>query len=62
MPKEVPYDIWLDDDKRVRKMTMDMDVQGSPVKVEIELFDWDEPVDIAAPPAGEIVKQEAFAG
>lgn len=62
MPKEVPYDIWLDDDNRVRKMTMDMDVQGSPVKVEIELFDWDEPVDIAAPPAGEIVKQEAFAG
>jgi hypothetical protein len=62
MPKVVPYDIWLDDQNRVRKMTMDMDVQGSPVEVEIELFNWDEPVDIAAPPAGEIVDQQAFAG
>jgi hypothetical protein len=43
-------------------MTMDMNVQGSPVEVEIELFNWDEPVDIAAPPAGEVVDQQAFAG
>jgi hypothetical protein len=62
MPEEIVYDVWLDDQNRMRKMNMDLDTGSAPVEMEIELFDWDEPVDIAAPPAGEIVKQEAFAG
>jgi hypothetical protein len=57
MPEEIVYDVWLDDQNRMRKMNMDLDTGSAPVEMEIELFDWDEPVDIAAPPAGEVQRQ-----
>jgi hypothetical protein len=55
LPQEIEYDLWFDDEFRVRRMEMEMDL-GQPVTVEIELFDWDEPVDIQAPPATQVVK------
>jgi hypothetical protein len=57
MPKEVVYDMWLDDQNRMRKLAMNLEVQGAQTETEIELSNWGEPVDIAAPPASEIAKQ-----
>lgn len=47
MPKTLQYDVWVDGDDLVRKLTMD--VAGS--SVEMNISEWGEPVDIAAPPA-----------
>jgi hypothetical protein len=55
MPKTVAYDLWLDDENRMRKMTMSMNM-GAPMKMEVTFDDWGSPVDIAAPPASEIVE------
>jgi len=57
LPKTVSYDLWLDDQDRMRKMTMEMDMGAAPVEMEVEFADWGESVDIAAPPASEIVEQ-----
>jgi hypothetical protein len=62
MPKDITYDVWLDSENRIRKMVMDMAVGASPISMEIELFDWDEPVDIAAPADSEIVQAPKMAG
>jgi hypothetical protein len=57
LPKTVAYDLWLDDQDRMRKMTMSMDMGGAPMEMEVAFSEWDEPVDIAAPAASEIVEQ-----
>jgi LppX_LprAFG lipoprotein len=62
LPEEVTYDMWLDDENRMRKMVMDLDMGAAPTKLEIELFDWGKPVDIAAPPASEVVDPSKMAG
>ncbi len=59
LPETVAYDLWLDDEDRMRKMTMAMDMGSAPMEMEVEFADWGEPVDIAAPPASEIAKQPA---
>jgi hypothetical protein len=53
IPKELDYDLWLDDDDRIRQMQLDLGDTGS---VEVHLTDWDEPVDIEAPPADQIMQ------
>jgi hypothetical protein len=62
LPKTVTYDVWLDDENRMRRVTMEMDMGGSPAETEVEFTDWDEPVDIAAPPASEVVDPSELAG
>jgi LppX_LprAFG lipoprotein len=57
LPKTVTYDVWLDDQNRMRKMTFEMPMGAAPVMMELAFSDWGEPVDIAAPPASEIVEQ-----
>lgn len=56
MPEEIAYDLYFDDEFRMRQMEMVMDM-GMPVSVDARLFDWDEPVEIEAPPADEIAEQ-----
>jgi hypothetical protein len=56
IPDEVGYDLWFDDEMRIRQMEMVMDM-ATPVSVEAQLFDWDEPVEIEAPAADEIAEQ-----
>lgn len=57
-PSEVAYDLWFDDEMRVRQMNMTMDM-ATPVSVEAKLFAWGEPVEIEAPPADEVAEQPA---
>ena len=59
MPKRLNYDIWLDDQSRMTKMTMDM---GSQMKIDMRYFDWDKPVDISAPPASEVTDMPSMPG
>lgn len=55
LPDTVTYDVWLDDQNRMRKMTMEM----ASVQTEVEFSNWGESVDIAAPKSSEVVKQPA---
>jgi len=52
LPDTVDYDMWFDEDFRVRQMNMAMDMGAQAAmtaNVEAKLFDWDEPVEIVAP-------------
>lgn len=56
LPEEVGYDLWFDDEFRIRQMEMVMDME-TPVSVEAQMFDWGQPVEIEAPPADQIAEQ-----
>lgn len=63
----IPVDVWIDQDHRVRQVTVQADLSKSPtgargsadlskadISATIELYDYDEPVDITAPPADQV--------
>jgi hypothetical protein len=50
MPKTIAYDVWVDADNLVRKLSMDL--QGS--TVDMTLSRWGEPVEISAPPPSQV--------
>jgi LppX_LprAFG lipoprotein len=52
LPKELEYDLWLDDDNRMRQVQIDV----AQAQVDMKIFDWDEPVDIEAPDASEVTE------
>lgn len=54
VPEEVTSDLWFDDQFRVRQMTTKLDL-AQPVTTKVTLFDWDQPVQIEAPPANQVV-------
>jgi hypothetical protein len=51
LPDEFTYDIWLDSNDRLRKMTADV---GKQTSIEMEMTNWGEPVDIKVPPASQV--------
>jgi hypothetical protein len=53
MPKTVSYDMWLDGDNLIRKMTFD--VRGA--SVEMLLSGWGKPVEVERPSPGDIVER-----
>lgn len=53
LPKTMDYDLWLDADNRMRKMTADLPGAG---QMAMELTGWGEPVHITAPPAGKVTR------
>lgn len=53
-PKEMPYDIWLDDQNRTRKFTMEMAVSGMTITYNGTLDKFGEPVTVTAPPASQV--------
>ena len=61
MPDEVTSNLWFDDQFRVRQMRMQMDL-AQPVSTEVKLFDWDQPVQIEAPPADQVVDPSTAQG
>jgi LppX_LprAFG lipoprotein len=54
VPKTLTYDVWVDGDHLVRRLRMD--IQGS--AVDMSFSQWGEPVDIQAPPAGQIASMQ----
>jgi hypothetical protein len=53
MPKKLTYDLWLDDEDRIRQGEMTMGSLGS---VSMVMSDFDEPVEIVAPPADQVIE------
>lgn len=57
MPKTLTYDLWLDDEDRMRQVRMDMGKKlGS---MSMNVTDWNKPVDIKAPPADQVTTKAA---
>jgi len=50
LPKTLTYDVWVDGQHLVRKLRMD--IQGT--KIDMNLSQWGEPVDITAPPPSQV--------
>lgn len=46
----LPLDVWVDEDDLPRRIRMALGASGSDIKVDIEMFDYGEPVDVDAPP------------
>ncbi|GAA1149955.1 LppX_LprAFG lipoprotein [Nocardioides aquiterrae] len=55
LPDSVSYDLWLDDQNRFTKMSMDqLPMGGTDASMEMTVSDWGKDVDIAAPPADQV--------
>lgn len=54
LPKSMPYDVWLDDQNRTRKFSMDTKMNGLTVKTSGTLDKFGEPVTVTAPPASQV--------
>lgn len=54
MPKSLPFELWINDEKLPLKMQMKAAVKGMDVSMVMHYSDWGKPVTISAPPAGEI--------
>jgi hypothetical protein len=59
---EMPVDVWIDNDGRLRRMRMDMSVAGEKMSVEMNLDQYGIPVDVAAPPADEVTDMRSMLG
>lgn len=61
---EFPMDFWIDGDGLVRKFTLDLsgetfdDPEIESARMEFEMFDYGEAIDIQAPPADQILTEE----
>ena len=59
--KELPVDIWVDAEQRVRKIAVDLDAKqpgsGVPIKASLvaEFYDYGKPLDLQLPPADQVV-------
>jgi hypothetical protein len=51
----VPVEIWIDADGLVRRQTMSFEVAGEEASMQIEMFDYGEPVDVQVPDAADTV-------
>ena len=58
LPKTLQYDVWVDADKLVRKLSME--IAGS--TIDMTLSEWGEPVDISAPPASQTTTMDKLMG
>lgn len=66
--EEVPFDVWIDGDGRVRRTSMSVDLaasaqtQNKPVqtKVVTELYDFGTEVSVTAPPDAEVADGNSF--
>lgn len=59
LPDEITYDLWLDDDNRMRQMNMVMEM-ATTAEIEAKIFEWGEPVEIEAPAKGDVVEAPAM--
>lgn len=53
LPKKLTYQVWLDDEDRMRRTMMDMGKLGT---MQMDVFDWGQPVEISAPPANQVTE------
>jgi hypothetical protein len=64
----VPVDVWVDADNLVRRMTMSFSFsspehpQEAKASLEMEVFDYGQPVRVEAPAAGDVVDAFSLGG
>lgn len=56
LPESLTYDVWLDEEDRFGKMSMEMPVQGQSMTTEMTADDWGTDVSIEAPPADQVTE------
>ncbi len=57
MPETITYDLWLDDEGRFTKLSMDdLPMGGDSGSMEMTVSGWGEEVDIEAPPANQVTE------
>ncbi|MPZ93622.1 MAG: LppX_LprAFG lipoprotein [Propionibacteriales bacterium] len=56
MPKTIDYDLWLDADNLMRKMTFEL---PGGISMDLAMSRWGEPVKVGAPKAADIVEPPA---
>lgn len=61
LPEELEYDLYVDEEFRVRRLNLTMDGQPA-IDLEVTLSEWGEPVDITAPPQDETVDPSQVQG
>ncbi|GAB3989366.1 LppX_LprAFG lipoprotein [Nocardioides marmoraquaticus] len=57
LPEELDYDVWVDADDLVRRVASTVEVQGTSSTTTVTYTDYGQPVDIEAPPAGQVTDQ-----
>ena len=57
LPEEIAYDVWVDADDLVRKTVSEIEVQGQTSTTTLTYTGFGEPVDVQAPPAGQVTDQ-----
>ena len=48
---ELTYTLWVDEQFRVRELSVVVELDGEPYDIRVRLYAWGEPVQIEAPPA-----------
>jgi len=56
LPKSLSYDLYVDDDQLLRRLVVEVAGTSS----EITTSEWGEPVEVTAPPASQISRQNPF--
>jgi hypothetical protein len=59
---ELPVDVWVDDDGLLRRMRMEMTIEGQSATVDMEMFDYGVDVAVEAPPADEVGDMSSLLG
>ena len=61
LPDSVTYDLWLDDQNRFTKMSMDdLPMGGTDASMQMTVSDWGKDVTIEAPPADQVTDMPDF--
>jgi hypothetical protein len=58
LPDEMTYDLYLDDENLMRRVSIDLTGQ----KLVVNATDWGKDVDIDAPPAADVVELPSGSG
>lgn len=57
LPETLEYDVWVDADDLVRRVTSTVEVQGASSTTTVTYTDYGQPVDVQAPPAAQVTDQ-----
>jgi hypothetical protein len=56
----VPVEIWIDDESRLRRITIKQSSEGNTEVTSVDLFDYGVEVEVEPPPEDELISQEEF--
>jgi len=60
LPDSIIYDVWVTEDNELRRVVLDQSVAGQEIRMEINLFAVDEPLDIVVPDEADVIDLTAL--